>query len=112
MKTLAFIFLLLLDVSGCDCKVTCVMGVNNRHKHPVEVIVDNSKLGVVPENNVATFEVEGIPDNGGSSYNNDRIMVRVVFRDITTGKTTRTRNVELIENQVIYTDVEDHHFLP
>lgn len=113
MKILAFVFLLLFDASGCNgCKVTCLLGVNNRHKNPVEVIADNSNLGVAPGNNAVTFEVEGIPNNGGSSYANDRIRVRVVFRDIVTGKTTRTREVTLVENEVIYTDIKESDFRP
>lgn len=111
MKTKNILVFLLLLLFGCDgCKTNFPVTISNRTSDPIDVYAAGDHLGTVPPNSIQNFNIEALSEGGSSSQSWDYASVDFIFRNVNSGKVSRTFHQTLRENETETIEVEEDDF--
>jgi hypothetical protein len=111
VKTKNLLVFLLFLFSGCDgCETNFPVTISNRTDDPIDVYAAGENLGAVSPNSVQNFNVEALSEGGSSSQSWDYASVDFVFRNVNSGKVSKTFHRTLRENETETIEVEKSDF--
>lgn len=111
MKVILFIGLLCLSlIRGCGCTENFSVFAANHLSDSIDLIHEGGVLGVINANDVKSFSVELVPENGSSSTSYDFAYTSFYARNHRTGKLSQEIRALLTENGKNTIDIYPHDF--